>query len=145
MNSIDLTLLPESLEDIVHKYHHQLKYVAVMDELLFVSKTLQQKCGSCKKEFVSFFRCECIDHKYCGNTFCDECQKMEIRHEYEHFMMDATEEDYETFCMTDFAENVIENMECDKCLYLSHQMVHNREHWEELQEMEDTYGYHGGW
>lgn len=145
---MNLSVLPEAVEDIVHKYHHQVKYSSVMDELMFVSKTLQQKCGRCRETFVSFDRCECINHDVCSATFCGECQKLDVRREYEDFMMDATEHQIRHLDMEDFYDEIVENMECNHCISMAFQFQHETEEYDDGyygDDHTDRYSYYSGW
>jgi Mg2+ and Co2+ transporter CorA len=144
MNTLDLSILPEVVEDMIYKYHHQMMFSSVMDELKYVSKTLQQKCGHCRKTFVSFQMCECINYSHCSSTFCSECRELEIRQEYEDLLLDVTDEQLRNIDMPDFFDNVIENMECSHCIRMRIQMEHSDDEYDD-NDYYNYYSYYGGW
>jgi len=70
-----MSILPKELEEIIHKYNHQLKMNDVMTEL----KTYFHKCACCQEETITI-ECDCCDnpmclacHDYFGGM-CDDCQ-----------------------------------------------------------------------
>ena len=63
-----LTILPESVETIVHQYNHQMKFKDVMDEL----KSRVEYCSCCDEYTVNLHN-NCCEH--CCEYICSICYK----------------------------------------------------------------------
>jgi len=72
-----LSTLPEDLENIVHKYNHQLNMKNVMDELM----TKSRYCFECDMNKASLNNNTCRD---CHEHMCDYCQGEVSRNSYFH-------------------------------------------------------------
>jgi len=118
--SLDLTILPSAVEDIVHQYVLQMNMKPVIEELKQVLPKINQTCGVCRGEFLSLHIQKCHNHNEgCHHTICKKCVNDEMRHEYHHYLdnpedlfnMNPTE-------LADFHTYVADHMECSDCTYM---------------------------
>lgn len=118
MMTLDLTILPEAIEDIVYQYLHQMKFKPVLDELEQVVDDLQQNCGICNCRFFSFHIHGC-SNSGCHHTICQRCVNNEIRYEYESYINNP--EDYHNMSqeqIQELNEHIFNNIECSDCTYM---------------------------
>lgn len=138
-----LNTLPEAVEEIIHKYHQQIKFKSVIDELKEISQKLHHKCGICNKNYFTFNASTCKNY-CCQQSICQDCISNEMRYEY-HNYIDNQEELYDMSSeeTINFFKYIAENVECAGCSYMV--MTEDEEsipeNWEEL-DFEDRYGYY---
>jgi len=135
-----LIILPEVVEEIVHKYHHQMKFKYVMDELKEISKHIHHTCGCCYKKYFSFTT-SCCSHDDCSQSICEDCVRYEIENEYFNYIEEPEElERMDANETSNFFSNIADGIKCQLCTYII--MTEDEEipeNWEEL-DMIDRYG-----
>jgi len=135
-----LIILPEEIEDIVHKYHHQIKFKNVMDELKELSNHIHHTCGVCHEKYFAFSTGVC-SHNDCGQSICVNCVRNEVENEYFNYIEDIDEfNNMDAHQTSNFFSNVANNVKCNFCTYVV--MTEDEEipeDWEEL-DMMDRYG-----
>ena len=70
-----LVTLPEAVEEIVHRYHHQMKLKSVMDELK--SKVIFCECCDSFKVNLNKYCCESCNHDMCSVCYTRELSYVE--------------------------------------------------------------------
>jgi len=142
-----LPVLPVEVEDIIYKYHHQMKYNAVMEELKYVTKTLIQKCGLCESTFISFNHIECCHGDVCDNIICrfcvyDEYESNKSYYQNEHRKINEFKYDEDE--QIEILDIVTLHMECNYCILIKEQTEFYDMSDSDFEEQEE-YGFYGGW
>ena len=92
--------LPEAVEEIVHRYHHQIQMKSVMDELK--SRVVHCDRCECDKVYHRNINIHTCNYDNCHNTVCDHC--------YNNYMRYST-------TIADFDEEITYPL-CEECIIL---------------------------